>query len=128
MLQAVRTFVQEEGIDDVEKRVVASQAIIDGDVDSIGGLRLAFFGHEAATYTTAAMLHLVARAPLCFAACRRVGPKRFELWSSPLIQRRPSGDKKADVRAILAEINGHLEAAIRRDPDQYLWGHRRWRE
>ncbi len=93
-----------------------------------GGVRLPFFGHDAATYTTAAMLHLVARAPLCFAACRRVGPKRFELWSSPLIERRPSGDKKADVRAILAELNGHLEAAIRRDPDQYLWGHRRWRD
>ena len=93
-----------------------------------GGAPVEFFGHPAATYTTAAMLHLVARAPLCFAACRRVGPKRFELWSSPLIQRRPSGDKKADVHAILGELTGHLEAAIRRDPDQYLWGHRRWRE
>ncbi|MCP3958653.1 MAG: lysophospholipid acyltransferase family protein [bacterium] len=93
-----------------------------------GGVPIEFFGHPAATYTTAAMLHLVTRAPLCFAACRRLGPMRFELTSSPLIEHRPSGDKKADVRAILIALNGHLEDAIRQAPDQYIWGHRRWRD
>ena len=93
-----------------------------------GGMAIEFFGHPASTYTTAAMLHLVARTPLCFAACRRTGPMRFELHSSPLIEHRRSGDKQADVRAILSALNHHLQAAIRRDPDQYLWGHRRWRD
>ena len=93
-----------------------------------GGMAVDFFGHPAATYTTAAMLHLVTRTPLCFAACRRVAPQRFELTASPLIEQRPSGDKKRDVHAILATLNEHLEAAIRKAPDQYLWGHRRWRD
>ena len=92
-----------------------------------GGVEVDFFGHPAATYTTAAMLHLVSRTPLCFASCRRVAPMRFELTTSPLIRHPPSGDKKADVRAILATLNGHLEAAIREAPEQYVWGHRRWR-
>ena len=92
-----------------------------------GGLEVEFFGHPAATYTTAAMLHLATRTPLCFAACRRTAPMCFELTTSPLIQRPPSGDKKADVRAILRAVNDHLEAAIRQAPDQYVWGHRRWR-
>ena len=91
------------------------------------GMEVEFFGRPAATYTTAAMLHLVTRTPLCFAACRRVGPMRFELVTSPLIQQQPSGNKKADVHAILTTLNEHLEAVIRKDPEQYIWGHRRWR-
>ncbi len=94
---------------------------------SSGGVPIEFFGRPAATYTTAAMLHLVTRTPLCFAACRRLGPMRFELETSPLIDHRPSGDKRSDVRAIFATLNAHLEDVIRRDPDQYAWGHRRWR-
>jgi KDO2-lipid IV(A) lauroyltransferase len=93
-----------------------------------GGMWIEFFGRPAATYTTAAMLHLVTRAPLCAAVCRRVGPARFELSTSQLIEHPPTGDRKADVRAIFATINGYLEEAIRRDPDQYLWAHNRWRK
>lgn len=93
-----------------------------------GGMPVEFFGHPAVTYTTAAMLHLVTRTPLCFAACRRTAPMEFELTTSPLIEQPPSGDKKADVRTILETLNQHLEAVIRRDPDQYIWGHRRWRD
>jgi KDO2-lipid IV(A) lauroyltransferase len=53
---------------------------------------------------------------------------RFALTTSELIEHRPSGDKKADVRAILSTINRHLEDAIRAAPEQYVWGHRRWRD
>ena len=91
------------------------------------GMDVPFFDHPAKTYTTAAMLHLVARAPLTFAICRRTAPMTFELSLSPLIEQPRSGDRSADVEAILRTLNAHLEGAIRRDPDQYLWGHRRWR-
>ncbi len=93
-----------------------------------GGVMVDFFGRPAAHFTTAAMLHMVARAPLCFAACRRTAPMRFEIVTSPLIHHPPSGDKKRDVHAILSTLNGYLEAEIRKAPDQYVWGHRRWRE
>ncbi len=93
-----------------------------------GGVPVDFFGHPATTYTTAAMLHLVARVPLCFAACRRTAPMRFEITTSPLIHHPPTGNKKRDVHAILTTLNQHLEAVIRKAPDQYLWGHRRWRD
>lgn len=91
------------------------------------GLDVPFFGHPAKTHTTAAMLHLVTRAPLCFATCRRAAPMSFELTLSPLIEQQRSGDRNADVEAILVRLNAYLEEAIRSDPDQYLWGHRRWR-
>ncbi len=93
-----------------------------------GGAQVDFFGHPAATHTTAAMLHLVARAPLCFAACRRTAPMRFEIVSSPLIHHPKSGDKRQDVQVILTTLNQHLEAVIRQSPEQYVWGHRRWRD
>ncbi len=92
-----------------------------------GGVMVDFFGRPASHFTTAAMLHLVAHTPLCFAACRRTAPKRFELVTSPLIKHPPSGNKKRDVHAILTTLNDHLEAEIRKAPDQYIWGHRRWR-
>ncbi len=91
------------------------------------GVEVPFFGHPAKTHTTAAMLHLVTRAPLCFATCRRTAPMTFELTLSPLIEQERTGNRSADVEAILLTLNTHLEEAIRRDPDQYLWGHRRWR-
>ncbi len=92
------------------------------------GIDVPFFGHPAKTHTTAAMLHLVARTPLTFLVCRRMAPMTFELSLSPLIERARTGDREADVEAIVRTLNARLEEAIRRDPDQYLWGHRRWRE
>ncbi len=91
------------------------------------GLDILFFGHPAKTHRTAAMLHLAARVPLTFAVCRRVAPLTFELTLSPLIEQARSGNRNADVEAILRRLNALLEEAIRRAPDQYLWGHRRWR-
>ena len=95
---------------------------------TVGGVPVDFFGHSAPTYTTAAMLHLVTRTPLCFGVCERTGPGRFVLRTSPVIQVSPSGKKKQDVLQILQTLNAHLEEAIRRSPEQYLWGHRRWRD
>ncbi len=92
------------------------------------GMMIDFFGHPAATFKTAAMLHLVTRTPLCFGACKRVGPLQYEISTSHLIQYEPSGNKNEDNRAILTQLTRLLEEAIRQAPDQYIWGHRRWRD
>jgi lauroyl/myristoyl acyltransferase len=34
----------------------------------------------------------------------------------------------SDVRSILEKVNAMLEDAIRENPEQYAWGHRRWRD
>ena len=92
------------------------------------GMMIDFFGHPASTFKTPAMLHLVTRTPLCFASCRRIGPMKFEISTSNLIHQPRSGNKNEDLKAILGSLNRDLEAAIRKDPTQYLWGHRRWRD
>jgi Kdo2-lipid IVA lauroyltransferase/acyltransferase len=86
-----------------------------------------FFGIPAATHTSAALLHLVTRAPLCFGWCTRTGPMAFTLHTTEPLRFRPTGNREADVRAILEWMNGHLESAIRTHPEQYLWAHQRWR-
>ena len=92
------------------------------------GVMIDFFGHPASTHSTAAMLHLVTRAPMCFAWCRRTGPMKFEIGTTGLIRHERSGDRKRDVREILERLNHELERVIREAPEQYLWAHRRWRD
>lgn len=98
------------------------------DLDARGrGLPVEFLGRPAATHTTLPMLHLVSRAPVAVGTCLRTGPGRFRLESAGLIRHAPTGDRIGDCRAILARIHAELEAAIRRHPEQYLWGHSRWK-
>lgn len=92
------------------------------------GMMIDFFGHPAATFKTTAMLHLVTRTPLCYMECIRTGTMQFEVNSSPLIHHEPTGNKEEDIKSILMRLNLELENSIRKDPTQYLWGHRRWRD
>lgn len=98
------------------------------DLDARGrGLAVDFFGRPAATHTTVPMLHLVTKAPMCLGCCLRKGPGRFEIVTSELIEHRPTGSKEDDVRAILTRLNRELEELIRAHPDQFIWGHSRWK-
>ena len=95
---------------------------------SWGGVRVPFFGRPAYTYTTLPLLHLVTGAPLCFGYCRRIGPLRYEVRVEGPIRCKRTGNKEEDIRKILEDVSRRLENAIRQSPDQYLWGHRRWKE
>lgn len=92
------------------------------------GTRVNFFGVPASTHTSPALLHLVTGAPLCFGYCLRTGPMSYRLKAADPIIHKPTGNKEQDVRTILEKLNRLLEDAIRQAPDQYLWGHRRWRD
>jgi KDO2-lipid IV(A) lauroyltransferase len=94
------------------------------------GMRIDFFGVPASTHTSHALLHLVTRTPLVFGYCVRVppGPMTFKLVAGPPLRHTPTGDREADIRAILDALGRQLEDAIRAYPEQYLWVHRRWRD
>ncbi|TFH15956.1 MAG: hypothetical protein E4H02_06760 [Lentisphaerales bacterium] len=91
------------------------------------GMMVEFFGRPASTHSGIAMLHLISGAPLCFGYCIRIGEMRYELHAEGPFTYKPTGNKEEDVRRVLKELNGRLEAAIRLAPEQYLWAHRRWR-
>lgn len=91
------------------------------------GMMLDFFGIPASTHTSPAVIHLATKAPLCFGYCLRLGPMKYRLIFTPLIQHPRTANKDDDIRIIMQALIGHLEAAIRKNPEQYMWAHRRWR-
>ncbi|MBA4388808.1 MAG: hypothetical protein C0404_12565 [Verrucomicrobia bacterium] len=91
------------------------------------GMPINFFGTPAATHTSAALLHLVTGAALSFGYCLRIGPLKYRMVLMPPIRYKRTGNKEKDIRAIMEELTRHLEDTIRKNPEQYLWAHRRWR-
>lgn len=91
------------------------------------GMQIDFFGRPTSNHTAIALLHLITKVPICFGSCIETGPMRFRFTATGPFRFAPTGDKDADVRRILEHLNRELEAAVRRHPEQYMWGHRRWR-
>ncbi len=91
------------------------------------GMMIDFFGHPASTHTSAAMLHLITKTPICFGCCIKTGPASFLFKAPPPFSIERTGNRKQDVRSILTSLTLALEEAIRCHPGQYLWAHRRWR-
>ena len=83
-----------------------------------------FFGVEAATVTALSALARMGRArvvPLFFHALP--DDSGYAIVFEPALSGFPSGDEVADAR----RMNEHVEAAVRRHPEQYLWVHRRFK-
>lgn len=92
-----------------------------------GGMRIDFLGRPASTFTSPAMLHLVTRIPLVFGSCIRTGPMRYRFKATAPIIQKPTGNREADTRRLLETLTKELECAVRENPSQYLWAHRRWK-
>jgi KDO2-lipid IV(A) lauroyltransferase len=84
------------------------------------------FGVPASTPKGAAQIAVRLRVPFLPVLNRRLdgGRHRIEFFA-PMTP--PPGDEAAQVSALLAAFNRWLEAAVRRDPRQYWWAHRRWK-
>lgn len=91
------------------------------------GITIDFFGHPASTHSSPALLHLFTRAPLFFGYCIRTGLMQYQLVGLEPIKYNPCGSREMDVKTIMEIITQQLETAIRANPEQYLWMHRRWR-
>jgi len=112
-------------------KVIKERQILAMLVDQYGrdrGALVDFFGVPARTHASPAMLHLITRAPVCFGACLREPDGRLRITAPAPLTHPPSGNREADVHAILSHLNRHLEDVIRAYPEQYLWAHRRWRD
>ncbi|MCL7744776.1 lipid A biosynthesis acyltransferase [Guyparkeria hydrothermalis] len=81
-----------------------------------------FLGLPAATNTAMPTLARMGRATILPYHVRRFGT-RYELEIEPPLDGIPSGDDAADTRRLVER----LEAEIRRHPEMYLWGHRRFK-
>ena len=92
------------------------------------GLFVDFFGRPASTHKSIAILALQHNAPVVVGLARRVGPGfRYEVEAADLIEPHEFNGTGDDVKLLTQRYTSALERAIRRDPDQYLWLHRRWK-
>jgi KDO2-lipid IV(A) lauroyltransferase len=92
------------------------------------GLYVDFFGRPASTHKAIALLALEHRAPVIVGYARRVGPSfHYEVGCSALIEPDEFTGTADDVRVLTQRFTTALESAIRRNPEQYLWLHRRWK-
>lgn len=91
------------------------------------GIPSPFFGVLALTSPGPALLALRSGAPLVPFYSVRLAHDRHRASVMPPIAPEATGDRKADVARLTAELNAVLEGAIREHPEQWVWGHRRFR-
>ena len=96
--------------------------------DGRKGLFVDFFGVQASTYKSIGLLAMQAEAPIIVGCARRIGDRfRYELKVERVIQPDEWRDRDDPLHWLTQEYTSALERAVRRDPTQYLWLHRRWK-
>ena len=92
------------------------------------GMFVDFFGRPASTHKSIAILALEHNAPVVVGYARRIGPGfRYEVGCDAIIEPHEFTGTSDDAKLLTQRYTSALEAIIRRDPEQYLWLHRRWK-
>lgn len=92
------------------------------------GISVPFFGAEAMTAPALATFSLKYKCPVVPAHIVRLKGAWFRIVFDPPMLFEETGDRHADIRAAMGEVNGFLERWIRERPDHWLWLHKRWPE
>jgi KDO2-lipid IV(A) lauroyltransferase len=103
--------------------------IVSLQVDQHGGkkgLRLPFLGHDCSTNPSPALFALRYNCELYAAVCYRLGLARWRLELGEQIPTHENGGPRT-IEAIMGDVLHAHEAAIRRDPANWFWVHRRWK-
>jgi KDO2-lipid IV(A) lauroyltransferase len=90
------------------------------------GIPVPFFGRDAMTAPALAVLALRFDCDVLPVRVERLQGARFRLTVYPSLAMPRSGDRDADVAALMLDVNRTLEAWIRERPEQWFWLHRRW--
>lgn len=100
--------------------------VSDQGVMGLASTYVTFFGRPAKTPRGAAVFALKYDTPTLFVTALRQpsGKYRVSVEKVPIVR---TGDRDADVDAIVASYTAILERWVRTAPEQYFWHHRRWR-
>jgi len=89
------------------------------------GIWIPFFGKETSTTTIAARFAQKTGAIIVPSFCIRVRPGRYKLICLPGL--KVENDSREVEMDLTRELNAILEEKIREYPEQWIWGHRRWK-
>lgn len=110
----------------------AMKHVRDGGVISImadlrenRGVRVPFFGHDAASTPFPAMLAVTLGKKLVLGEVIREPGVRFRVRIDEVEVVR-TGNRDADILATTANLQRKIEGYVRARPGQWMWGHRRW--
>jgi KDO2-lipid IV(A) lauroyltransferase len=90
------------------------------------GLPIPFFGRDAMTPPAAVEIAYKFGYPLIPLRSERLEGSHYRVTVFPPIILSQTGNREADVRTTMIEINKMLEGWIRERPEQWLWLHNRW--
>jgi KDO2-lipid IV(A) lauroyltransferase len=93
-----------------------------------GGVYVNFMGQQAGSTIGAARLAQMSGAPLLPIHTVRLPDGRLQVIIEPEFAIRSSGDPERDLPLIVEDMNAVVEKWVRAQPEQWLWGHRRWRK
>ena len=91
------------------------------------GVRIPFLGHDCNTSTAPAVFALRYGCPLHTAICYRVSLARWRVEVGPEIPTHCQGSPRT-MAEIMGDVNRAFEVAVRRDPANWFWVHRRWKD
>lgn len=105
------------------------------------GILLPMFGHRTRFYTSVAQMTMLTGAPIVPTFGVRRSPwlrdGRIEAQCFPALEKieatiahnveEKKSAREEQTRLVTLQVIGALEDAIRRNPDQWWWTHRRWR-
>ncbi len=94
---------------------------------STSGLRGPFFGHDCSTTLAPAVFALRYHCELYTVVCFRVGLARWRIEFGEPVPTHENG-RPRNSGDIMRDVNRAFEAAVRRDPANWFWVHRRWKD
>ena len=93
------------------------------------GCWIDFLGRPASCHKAVALFSLGSGAPMMVSFCRHTDqPLHFEIGCTGVADPMTMNDELKDVRSLTQWYNDRMADAIREEPSQYWWVHRRWKE
>ena len=108
-----------------EKRVVC--VLLDQHTAPKTSVKVDFFGRPAYTTPIITQIAMKYDVPIVPIFTYRTEDDRYQVYCEPAL-RLPNDPNPEAIAEQTALLTAHIEAAVRKDPHQWFWVHRRWRE
>ncbi|MEJ2201842.1 MAG: lysophospholipid acyltransferase family protein [Desulfuromonadaceae bacterium] len=101
--------------------------LLDQHITRKEAVKVEFFGRPVWNTPIIAQIAMKQNIPVLPAYCYRTDDFRYRIIIEPIIELADEPDEEAVVRNT-ARLTASIEQAVRRQPDQWFWVHRRWRD
>lgn len=101
--------------------------LIDQGVRRPESVEIEFFGKRTLASPAAAYLAIRCRVPVVPLFCLRAPDGRYRLKILPPVAATRTGALRADIQTLTQQLMTTVETAVRQNPEQWFWFHKRWK-